>query len=70
MSEKQVSLFEKAGFIKELPVDANINDYEILLVTNKDGIKMNLYRLSSERTKIDDTNNFSNSWDVFNSYLS
>ena len=69
MSEKNTSSLEKIGYLKTLPKDADINDYESLLITEKDGKKITLYRLSSERKEFDDTSNFSNSWDVFNSYL-
>jgi|TARA_B110000263_G_scaffold173426_1_gene151319 hypothetical protein len=69
MSEKNTSSLEKIGYLKTLPKDADINDYESLLITEKDGEKITLYRLSSEREEFDDTSNFSNSWDVFNSYL-
>jgi hypothetical protein len=69
MSEKNTSSLEKIGYLKILPKDADINDYESLLITEKDGEKITLYRLSSEREEFDDTSNFSNSWDVFNSYL-
>ena len=69
MSEKNTSSLEKIGYLKTLPKDADINDYESLLITDKDGEKITLYRLSSEREEFDDTSNFSNSWDVFNSYL-
>ena len=69
MSEKNTSSLEKIGYLKTLPKDADINDYESLLITEKDGEKITLYRLSSEREEFDDTSNFSHSWDVFNSYL-
>ena len=69
MSEKNTSSLERIGYLKTLPKDADINDYESLLITDKDGEKITLYRLSSEREEFDDTSNFSNSWDVFNSYL-
>jgi len=69
MSKKKASTLEKIGYLKILPKDADINDYESLLITEKDGKKITLYKLASERTEIDDTNNFSNSWDVFNAYL-
>ena len=69
MSEKNTSSLEKIGYLKTLPKDADINDYESLLITEKDGEKITLYRLSSEREEFDDTSNFSNSWDVFNSYM-
>ena len=69
MSKKKVSALKKIGYLKILPKDADINDYESLLITEKDGKKITLYKLASETTEFDDTSNFSNSWDVFNSYL-
>ena len=69
MSKDKTSSLEKIGYTKKLPKDADINNYESLLITNKDGKKVTLYRLISAKKEIDDTNNFSNSWDVFNSYL-
>ena len=69
MSDKKTSYLEKIGYIKTLPNDADINDYESLLITAKDGEKITLYRLSSEREEFDDTSNFNNSWNVFNSHL-
>ena len=70
MSENKASTLKKIGYIKRLPSDADINDYESLLIKQKDGEKITLYRLSSEKKEFDDTSNFSNSWDVFNSFLS
>lgn len=69
MSKDKTSSLEKIGYTKKLPKDADINNYESLLITNKDGKKVTLYRLISAKKEIDDTSNFSNSWDVFNSYL-
>ena len=69
MSEKKISSLEKIGYLKTLPKDADINDYESLLITEKDGKIITLYVLVSERKEFDDTSNFTNSWDVFNSYL-
>ena len=69
MSEKKRSSLEKIGYLKTLPKNADINDYESLLITEKDGKIITLYILASERKEFDDTSNFTNSWDVFNSYL-
>ena len=69
MSEKKISSLEKIGYTKSIPEDANINDYESLLINKKDGRKITLYRLSSKRKEFDDTGNFSDSWNTFNSYL-
>ena len=68
MSDKKSSL-ERIGYLKKIPKDADINDYESLIITKKDGQKVTLYKLSVDRKEFDDISNFSNSWDVFNSYL-
>ena len=69
MAEKKQSSFEKVGYIKQLPTNADINDYEIILVKNNDGKSTTLYRKIVKEIKFDDTTNFSESWDVFNSLL-
>ncbi len=69
MSENKIPALEKIGYLKTLPKNANINDYESLIITKKDGQKVTLYKLSIDRKEFDDISNFSNSWDVFNSYL-
>jgi hypothetical protein len=69
MSEKKQSSFEKVGYIKLLPMNAEISDYESILVKSNDGKFTKLYRKIVEERKFDDTNNFSESWDVFNSLL-
>ena len=69
MSEKKQSSFEKVGYIKQLPTNADINDYESILVKNNNGKSIKLYRKIVEKRKFDDTTNFSESWDVFNSLL-
>jgi len=69
MSEKKQSSFEKVGYIKQLPTNAEISDYESILVKNNDGKLTTLYRKIVKREKFDDTINFSESWDVFNSLL-
>ena len=69
MAEKKQSSFEKVGYIKELPANADISDYESILVKNNEGKSTTLYRKIVEERKFDDTANFSESWDVFNSLL-
>ena len=68
MSDK-ISSLEKIGYLKRLPKGADINDYESLVITTKEGTKITLYRLASEKIQFDDASNFNISWDVFNSYL-
>ena len=69
MAEKKQSSFEKVGYIKQLPTNAEISDYESILVKNNDGKFTKLYRKIVKKRKFDDTTNFSESWDVFNSLL-
>ena len=69
MSEKKISSLEKIGYIKSLPKGADINDYENISIKAKNGKTLILYRVLEDREKIDDISNFSNSWEVFNSYL-
>ena len=69
MSEKKQSSFERVGYIKTLPKSADISDYESILVKDNEGKFTTLYRKIVEERKFDDTINFSNSWDDFNSLL-
>ena len=69
MAEKKQSSFEKVGYIKQLPTNADISDYESILVKTNDGKFTKLYRKIVEKIKFDDNTNFSESWDVFNSLL-
>ena len=69
MAEKKQSSFEKVGYIKQLPTNADISDYESILVKTNDGKFTQLYRKIVEKIKFDDNTNFSESWDVFNSLL-
>ena len=69
MSENKQSSFEKVGYIKQLPTNADISDYESILVKNNEGNSTTLYRKIVKERKFDDTTNFSESWDVFNSLL-
>jgi len=69
MAEKKQSSFEKVGYIKQLPTNAEISDYESILVKNNEGKSTTLYRKIVEVRKYDNTANFSESWDVFNSLL-
>lgn len=69
MFNKKISSLEKIGYVKTLPINADINDYESITIKNKSGEKIKLYRNRVDREEIDDTSNFNNSWDVFNSLL-
>ena len=69
MSNKKISSLEKIGYIKSLPEGANIDDYETINIKEKSGKTTILFRASKNRKKFDEINNFSSSWDVFNSHL-
>ena len=69
MSDKKTSSLEKIGYVKTLPKNADINDYENISVKNGDGKPITLYRFIEDKNNFDDTSNFTNSWDVFNALL-
>ena len=69
MTEKEASNFERIGYLKNLPINADINNYESISVKNKDAKSTTLYRHIVKEKKFDDTTNFSSSWDVFNSLV-
>ena len=69
MPEKKMSSLEKIGYIRSLPKGADINDYENISIKERNGETLILYRALEERKEIDDIANFSNSWEVFNSFL-
>lgn len=69
MRDSKISSLEKIGYQKELPKGSDINDFEVISVTQKNGDKINLYRNKRERQEVDDTSNFVSSWEVFNSLL-
>ena len=70
MSEKRLSALKKIGYIKILPKSADLNNYETITITEENGTKTKLYRNLKERKEVDDTENFSSSWDIFNTHLS
>ena len=69
MPDNKTSSLEKIGYIKTLPKNADINNYESISVKNTNGEPIILYRFIENKNKFDDTSNFSNSWEVFNSLL-
>jgi hypothetical protein len=69
MPNKTTSSLEKIGYIKTLPEDSDINEYESISVKNTNGESIVLYRFIETKTDFDDTSNFSNSLEVFNSFL-
>ena len=69
MPNKTTSSLEKIGYIKTLPKNSDINEYESISVKNTNGESIVLYRFIETKTDFDDTSNFSNSLEVFNSFL-
>ena len=69
MSNNKTTSLEKIGYIKILPKNADINEYESISVKNTNGESIVLYRLIETKTDFDDTSNFSSSLEVFNSFL-
>ena len=69
MRDKKISSFEKIGYLKSIPKNADINDFETISVTTKNGESVVLYSDKKERKEIDETTNFKESWEVFNSLL-
>tara|TARA_B100001758_G_C18316338_1_gene560724 strand:- start:93 stop:305 length:213 start_codon:yes stop_codon:yes gene_type:complete len=70
MLKKKISSFKKIGYLKQIPKNADINDYESLLITQKNGKKVTLYKPISENKIFDNITNFNNSWKIFNKNLS
>ena len=69
MSDNKTTSLEKIGYIETLPKDADINEYESISVKNTNGESIVLYRFIENKLDSDDTSNFNNSWEVFNSFL-
>ena len=69
MKSTEISSFEKIGYVKNLPKDADINDFETISVNTKNGEQVNLYRRKEYKNERDEKLNFRNSWEVFNSLL-
>ena len=69
MPNNNTTSLEKIGYIQTLPKNADINEYESISVKNTNGESIILYRFIKNKTNVDDTSNFSNSLEVFNSFL-
>ena len=70
MQNKKNSSFEKIGYSKNVPEDADIHDYEKIKIRDKKGNVNTLYRRRKKIEDLDETTNFISSWNVFKSYLS
>jgi len=69
MVKSESSSLEKIGYIKSLPKGARISDYESIIIKNKNGKKITMYRCISQNQETDKTEDFKKSWEVYKSYL-
>ena len=69
MEKKNKSSLKGIGYLEKLPSNANIDDYEEIKTKNKAGKMKTLYR-EIKNNNIDETTNFTKSWQVFNNHLS
>ena len=64
------SRLEKKGFLHQLPLKANINDFEEIIINGKSGEKLKMYRKKKEQIDKEDLENFTSSWATFQENLS
>tara|TARA_B110000003_G_C16548450_1_gene495625 strand:- start:237 stop:446 length:210 start_codon:yes stop_codon:yes gene_type:complete len=69
MSNYKTTSLEKIGYIRVLPKNSDINNYESILIRDSEGKEIKLYRLIDSENKYDDVSDFRNSWKVFNSFV-
>lgn len=69
MTKTESSSLQKVGYLTSLPEGADSSDYESIIIKNKKGERIIMYRLISETKISDDIENFSSSWKVYESYL-
>ena len=69
MQNKKKSSFEKIGYSINIPKGADVNDYEKISIRDKKGNIKTLYRQRKNFEDLDDTTNFSTSWNIFKSHL-
>ncbi len=67
---KTNSSLEKIGFIKQLPNNANLDDYEVITINDKSSKKILMYRLRKEQINKEDLEDFNRSWTTFQQTLS
>ena len=51
MNKNRIYSLEKLSYQKNLPKGSDINNFEVISVTQKNGIKINLYRSKKRKTK-------------------
>lgn len=69
MSTKKKSSLEKIGYLKYIPKNSDLHDYESIVIKKKNGQKYTLYRHIQERPIVDEVNDFKSSWKTFNDHL-
>ncbi len=69
MNKNRLLSFKKKGYIEEIPINDNIDNYEKIEIKEKSGIKTTLFRHISKKNKSNDISNFNKSWNVFNSLV-
>ena len=65
-----ISRLEKKGFLSQLPPKANIDDFEEIIINEKSGEKLKMYRRKKEQIDKEDLENFTSSWTTFQQNLS
>ena len=63
------SRLEKKGFLSQLPLKANIDDFEEIIINGKSGEKLKMYRKKKEQIDKEDVENFTSSWATFQQNL-
>lgn len=69
MSSK-TSRLEKKGFLNQLPPNANIDDFEEVIINKKSGESLKMYRKKKEQIDKEDVEDFRSSWTTFQQKLS
>lgn len=64
-----ISRLEKKGFLSQLPPKANIDDFEEIIINEKSGEKLKMYRRKKEQIDKEDLENFTSSWTTFQQNL-
>ena len=64
-----ISRLEKKGFLSRLPPKANIDDFEEVIINEKSGEKLKMYRRKKEQIDKEDLENFTSSWTTFQQNL-
>ena len=65
-----ISRLEKKGFLSQLPPKSNIDDFEEIIINEKSGEKLKMYRKKKEQIDKEDLENFTSSWTTFQQNLS